>query len=59
MARELKKTHPDKYLSIFPYSDYAYYPETIDVEKQRVALFDQAVWQYMVEGRRRWEEKGK
>ena len=30
-----------------------------DVEKQRVALFDQAVWQYMVEGRRRWEEKGK
>ena len=27
------------------------------VEKQRVALFDQGVWEYMVEGRRRWLAK--
>ena len=28
-----------------------------EVEKQRMALFDEAVWEYMVEGRRRWMEK--
>jgi hypothetical protein len=28
-----------------------------ELEKKRVALFDEAVWQYIVEGRRRWVEK--
>jgi len=28
-----------------------------DVEKKRVALFERGIWEYMVEGRRRWEAR--
>ena len=32
VARELRKTHPNKFLSAIAYHDYAYYPEKISVE---------------------------
>ena len=32
VAREVKKTHPDKYLSIIAYSHYGYYPQHTAVE---------------------------
>ncbi len=32
VAKELKKTHPDKYISALAYWDYAYYPERIQLE---------------------------
>ena len=32
VAKELQKTHPDKYISALAYWDYAYYPERIQLE---------------------------
>lgn len=32
VAKELAKTHPDKYISALAYWDYAYYPERIQLE---------------------------
>ena len=32
VAKELQKTHPDKYISALAYWDYAYYPERIKLE---------------------------
>jgi hypothetical protein len=32
VAKELKKTHPDKYISALAYWDYAYYPDRIQLE---------------------------
>jgi len=31
VAREVGKTHPDKWIGALAYSDYAYYPETVDL----------------------------
>lgn len=32
VAREIRKTHPDKYLAALAYADYAYYPANIRLE---------------------------
>ena len=32
VAREIAKTHPNKYLSTYAYSDYAYYPRKVHLE---------------------------
>jgi hypothetical protein len=30
-----------------------------DLEQERVALFERGMWEYMVEGKRQWEEAAK
>ena len=32
VAKELKRTHPDKYIAALSYSDYSYYPSSIELE---------------------------
>jgi len=36
VAKEIKKTHPDKHIACFSYFDYAYYPKTVDLDVENI-----------------------